>query len=200
MEDKQYINPEKYDIDQSILNKTKGDKYFMVLSLPEALRGSKSKNRRNNKVDFDSLQFSITGSPVPDIIIPAIGQQYQGQELKISSHSRVPYENIFVSFKIDNLFRNWWVIYLWLDLLNDESKSFYNAKEISDGDATEALKEYTANFTVYGLDEYNNRVIRFDYEGCFPVSLKSPVYSDEDPNDISSQFEFAFTFFKASLV
>ena len=200
MDDKLIIKPEQYDTDQSILNKSRSDKYMLIMSVPEALRNHKSTERDNSKVDFDSLQFSVTGSPTPDIIIPAVGEEYAGQELKISSHSRESYETVFVTFTIDNLYRNWWVIYSWLDLLNDEGKSHYNAKEIANGNPWEAMKQYTADFTIYGLDEYNNNVIRFDYEGCFPVSLQSPKYSDDDPTIIKSQFEFAFTFFKATLV
>lgn len=198
--EKQITQPEPYSINQSVLNKSRSDKFLMILSLPEALRKHKSSERSNKKVDFDTLQFSITGAPTPDIVIPAIGQKYVGQELKISSHSRDPYGTVFVDFKIDNLFRNWWTIYSWLDLLNDESYSYYNENGIAIGEAWEAMKDYTANFTIFGLDEYNNRVIKFDYEGAFPTSLSSPKYDDKDPSEVKSKFEFAFTFFKATLV
>jgi hypothetical protein len=192
--------PEQYPINQSILNKGRQDKYEMVLTLPKSLLNHKDIIRSNDSVDFDSLQFSITGSPVPDIIIPAIAQPFQGQEIKISSHSRSPYENIFISFTVDNLYRNWWTIYKWLNILNDADESYYNKEGYAGSKAWEAMKEYTANFTIYGLDEYDNKVIRFDYEGCFPVSLQSPKFSDQDETEISSQFEFAFTFFKATLM
>jgi hypothetical protein len=192
--------PKQYNIDQSVLNKAKADKYFMVMTLPDALRGSKTKERSNSKVDFDALQMSVTGSPMPDIIVPALELPYQGQSVKISTHSRQVYENVFVSFKIDNLYRNWWVIYSWLDLLNNERESYYNKEGIGEHEAWEAMKDYTATFTIFGLDEYGNKVIRFDYEGCFPVSLQSPKYDDKSPEDIESQFEFAFTFFSATLI
>lgn len=192
--------PEQYNIDQSILNKSRQDKFIMVLNLPNALLSRKAKERSNNKVDFDSLQFSIYGAPVPEIVIPALGQYYQGQELKISSHSRQAYENIFVDFNVDNLYRNWWVIYYWLNLLNDERLSYYDKNNIGPNEAWEALKDYRASFTVFGLDEYDNPVIRFDYTGAFPVSLKSPKYSDQNPEEIQSGFEFAFTFFESTLL
>lgn len=192
--------PDQYQIDQSILNKTRQDKFLMILNLPNALISKKTKERSNKRVDFDALQFSVFGAPVPDIIIPAIGQYYQGQELKVSSHSREPYENIFVDFTVDNLYRNWWVIYSWLNFLNDERVSYYDKDDISPKEAWEASEEYRANFTVFGLDEYDNPVIRFDYIGAFPVSLTSPKFSDQNPEEIRSGFEFAFTFFDASLV
>lgn len=192
--------PEEYKINQSILNKSRSDKFHMILNLPDALLSHKSFTRSNDKVDFDSLQFSIYGAPTPDIIVPAIGISYQGQELKISSHSRSPYDNIFVDFDVDNLYRNWWVIYSWLNLLNDERKSHFDSKDIAPNEAWEALKDYRANFTIFGLDGYDNRVIRFDYIGAFPVSLTSPKYGDRDPTEITSGFEFSFTFFEVSLV
>ena len=198
--EKELTKPEIYPINQSVLNKSRGDKFLMILSLPEALRKHKSSERDNKKVDFDTLQFTITGAPTPDIVIPARGMMYAGQELKISSHARSPYETVFVDFKIDNLYRNWWTIYSWLDLLNDESHSYYNENNIAMGEASEAMKDYTANFTIFGLDEYNNRVIKFDYEGAFPTSLGSPKYDDKDPSEVKSKFEFAFTFFRATLI
>ena len=197
---KSLIQPDQYEINQSILNKSRGDKFIMVLNLPQALRSLKSSTRSNTKVDFDTLQFTIKGSPVPDIIVPAIGVPYGGQEIKISSHSKQPYESVFIDFTVDNLYRNWWVIYQWLDLLNDEKYSYYNQNDFAEEEAWEAMKDYTAKFTIYGLDEYNNKVIKFDYDGAFPLSVASPKYDDTTPNEISSKFEFAFSFFTATLV
>ena len=197
---KSLIQPDQYEINQSVLNKSRGDKFIMVLNLPQALRGLKSSTRSNTKVDFDTLQFTIKGSPVPDIIVPAVFLPYGGQEIKLSSHSREPYESVFVDFTIDNLYRNWWVIYQWLDLLNDEKYSYYNQNDFAKEEAWEAMKDYTANFTIYGLDEYNNKVIKFDYEGAFPLSVASPKYDDTTPNEITSKFEFAFSFFTATLI
>ena len=197
---KSLIQPDQYEINQSILNKSRGDKFIMVLNLPQALRSLKSSTRSNTKVDFDTLQFTIKGSPVPDIIVPAVFLPYGGQEIKLSSHSRKPYESVFIDFTVDNLYRNWWVIYQWLDLLNDEKYSYYNQNDFAKEEAWEAMKDYTANFTIYGLDEYNNKVIKFDYEGAFPLSVASPKYDDTTPNEITSKFEFAFSFFTSTLI
>ena len=72
--------PEQYDMMQSVLNKSRTDKFLMILTLPQALRNLNAKQRNNSKLDFDSLQFTIKGTPVPDVIIPSIGQKYAGQE------------------------------------------------------------------------------------------------------------------------
>ena len=197
---KSLIQPDQYEINQSVLNKSRSDKFLMVLNLPQALRDLKSSTRSNTKVDFDTLQFTIKGSPVPDIIVPAISLPYSGQEIKLSSHSRQPYESVFVDFTVDNLYRNWWVIYQWLDLLNDEKYSYYNQNDFAEEEAWEAMKDYTTKFTIYGLDEYNNKVIKFDYEGAFPLSVASPKYDDTTPNEITSKFEFAFSFFTSTLI
>lgn len=197
---KQLLNPEQYEINQSVLNKSRKDKFLMVLSLPQALLDIKSSSRSNVKVDFNTLQFTIKGSPVPDIVVPALGLKYAGQEIKVSSHARNSYESVFVDFTVDNLYRNWWVIYQWLDILNDEKHSHYNENDFAKHEAWEAMKDYTANFTIYGLDEYNNPVIRFDYEGAFPLSLTSPKYDDKSSEEISSKFEFAFSFFTSTLI
>ena len=198
---KDLVVPEQYDIKQSILNKSRPDKFVMILNLPDALRKLKSETRSNRKIDFDSLQFTIKGSPVPTIIVPAVVQPYAGQSLKISSHTRQTYENVFIDFEINNTYDNWWVIYYWLNLLNDEFESRFNANDDAVKENRQAMQDYTAKFTIMGLDEYSNPVIRFDYDGAFPVSLTSPQFNDED-GDVQnrSRLEFAFTFFSATLI
>lgn len=193
-------DPISYGVDQSILNKSREDKFIMVLNVPTMLRDRISKERSNVKIDFDALQFSVFGAPVPDITVPVVEVGYQGQHIKISSHSRRPYENIRLDFTVDNLYRNWWVVYFWLNILNDAKQSFYNRGDIAEGEAWEALQQYSAMFTIYGLDEYDNRVIQFDYTGAIPVQLSSPKYSDRNPKEIEAGFEFGFSFFESKLI
>lgn len=187
-------------MNQAIYNKSRKDKFLFIMTLPPALQNIKSTIKSNSSVNLDKLQFSVYGTIVPNIIVPSVGVKYAGQELKISSHSRSPYENIFVDFDIDNEYVNYWVIYKWLDLLNDEKFSYYNKDQIADKKAQEALQDYSTIFTVYGIDEYNNNKIKFDYTGCFPVSLGGFKLNDRDPNIIQSQFEFSFTRFESELV
>jgi hypothetical protein len=188
-------------MDQAIYNKARVDKYLMILSLPAALKNIDKHNIRSNSyLNLDSLQFSIYGHITPNIIVPAVGASFSGQEIKISSHSRQPYGNNFVKFDIDNEYKNWWVIYKWLNYLNHEKFSHYDYDGLSQKDAEQALQDYSTNFVVYALDEYNNKQIKFTYTGCFPVSLRQIQYDDRNPAIVQAELEFSYSFFEAELV
>lgn len=192
-------------MDQSLYNKARKDKFLLFLTLPEILKNvEKRETKESGYLDFDTLQYSIYGHITPEIIVPAVGLGYSGQEVKVSSHSRVPYSNSHVTFDVDNEYKNWWVLYRWLNTLNDDKFSYYNEdKTIPQGEAEKALQKYTSNFTVYALDEYgggeapNNKVMQFNYTGCFPVSIGKIEYSDRDPKILTCELEFAFNFFEA---
>jgi hypothetical protein len=170
---------------QSYLNKQRKDKFVMVFSLPEALKPIKNTiTRKNNTILPDTIQFSIYGLVIPDISIPEIEVPYGGQVMKVSSLTRPSYPNNSINFTIDNYFNNYWVIYKWLQLFNDERKGIQ--KDIS------TLKDYETTVTIYGLDEYNNRVIQFNFLHAFPVLLGGIKYSDRDASEMESTFEYTY--------
>lgn len=186
---------------QAIYNKARFDKYIMILALPEALKKIDKENTRSNSyLDLDALQFSIYGHVTPEIIVPSIGVGYAGQEIKVSSHARNPYGNNHVNFDVDNEYKNWWVIYKWLNFLNHEKFSHYNYEELSEKEAEKALQDYSTTFTVFALDEFNNKQIKFEYTGCFPVSLSRIEYDDRNPDILRASLEFSYSFFRAELV
>ena len=53
--------------------------------------------------------------------------------------------------------------------------------------------EYATDITVFGLDEYNEKRIQFTYIGAVPVSLSEISYNYQGSDEVSSQFEFAFS-------
>ena len=183
---------------QSYLNKTRKDKFVMVFTLPEALKIIKSKvERKNRTIIPDTLQFSVYGSVIPDISVPEVEVPYSGQTMKVTSYSRPSYPKNKINFTVDNLFNNYWVIYKWLQLFNDERKGFYNSR--LDDDKGE-IKNYETNLTIYGLDEYNNRIIQFNFYHAFPVSLGGITYSDRDPGELESFFEYSYHQFESILL
>ena len=120
-------------VNQSQLNKSRLDKFLLVLNLPPALKDISKKylgDRQNNVIIDDSLQFSVYGAIVPQVQVPEISQGYAGQFYKVSSNNRPAYDNVTVNFTIDNEFNNYWLLYKWLDLLNDDSLSQFNGKDI----------------------------------------------------------------------
>jgi hypothetical protein len=187
-------SPELY---QSPLNRQRKDKFFMVFTLPEVLKNYKSKvQRSNSRVIPDSLQFSIYGLTVPEIKVPEKQIPYAGHVLKVSSFTRPSFDPLTVSFMVDNQFNNYWVIYKWLNILNDHRKSIYNSTIEND---TGYLDEYMTNITVYGVDEYNNRTIQFNYTNAFPTGLGGIKYSDRDPGELESSFQYSFFQFEPLL-
>lgn len=182
-------------IQQSILNKSKKDKFAFVLTLPEAMKNisySQPENREDEHVLPDSLQFSVYGALLPSIRVDSGNIRYAGQTVKFSAHSRPEYDNVRVSFTVDNRFNNYWVIWKWLDIMNDDRDAIFMAsKQLTTEDSM--FKQYQGSATTYALDEYNQPVAKFDYQGVVPVSLGEIDYSYRSTDEIDTTFEFSFS-------
>jgi len=188
---------------QSPFNKSRKDKFLMVLTLPPALKKiSKKFERTGNTVMPDTLQFSVYGAIVPEINIPPINVRYAGQTLAASSHSRNPYDPNSVNFTVDNRFNNYWVIYRWLDILNDDKTGTYDEDGLVDpaklkGRTIDAKgipnMEYRSDITIYALDEYNKRTMEFLYTNAFPISLAGIDYNYRNPEEIESSFTYSYS-------
>ena len=193
-----YTKPDT--VTQSQLNKSRVDKFLLVLNLPPILRKLDMTGLRNNDyLQRDALQFSVYGTLVPTVEVREQTAQYGGQSYKVSSHSRDPYPNISVNFTVDNRFNNYWVLYKWLSLLNDPEYSLYDSKETLSPKKL-APSEYQTDFTVYAKDEFDQNIVKFTYTKAFPVSLGDITYNYGEENEIETTFEFAFSQFSADLV
>ncbi len=170
----------------------------MVFTLPDVLLDKKSSvTRSNQKVLPNSVQFSIYGVVVPQVAVPDVKVPYGGQTMKVTSYARPSYEVMDVNFMVDNMFNNYWVIYQWLNVLNDDMRSIYNSQLPNDSGK---LSKYNTTITVYGLDEYNKRVIQFNYYNAFPTLLGGIKYSDRDPSEMESNFSYSFSQFEPILL
>jgi len=186
---------------QSPFNKTRKDKFLLVLSIPEPLKQISSKfDRTTGNILPDTLQFSVYGGVVPEINVPAVQNRYAGQTLAVTSHSREPYTPLTVNFTVDNRFNNYWVIYSWLNLLNNDRKSGYDGKDLTyDNPTINNLRRdlYKTTVTIYALDEYNKRVMQFQYTDAFPTNLGGINYSYRDSGELESSVTFSFSQFIA---
>jgi hypothetical protein len=184
-----------------------------VFTLPPILRNYNTNDlsvREQGLVNQNSVQFSVYGSVIPQISVPEVTAGYSGQNYKASSNNRPPYDNISVNFTVDNQFNNYWMLYTWLNLLNDEEQSLYYANQIvpdqsivkKSGTLNPKLQPqaYQTDLTVYGKDEFDKNIIKFTYTKAFPVSLGSIDYNYRDPGEMETTFEFAFSQFFASLI
>ena len=118
-------------MNQAPLNKNRNDKFILVLNLPDIVKEiNDNVSRNNNRVNADSLEMSVYGTLTPSVKINSTTVPYGTQSIKISSHAREAYEDITFDFKIDNEYKNYWVIYKWLDILNDVKSGAFNDDEI----------------------------------------------------------------------
>jgi len=184
---------------QSPFNKQRQDKFLLSLNLPEALRKiTKKFERSQDSVNLDALQFSVYGSVVPDINIPKMDIPYSGQTLTTSSLHRPPYDPVTVNFTVDNRFNNYWTIYSWLNLLNDDKTGLYDPNNLTQSAAlkknikTDFNAEYKADISIFALDEYNKRVVEFKYLQAFPVSLGGISFNYRTSDEVETTFTFAF--------
>ena len=177
---------------QSILNKSRADKFLLVFDIPPILKEFNNKFSQDNlSIVSDSVQFSIFGTAVPEITVPAVENRYAGNTLYVSSHSKNSYPPVSVKFKVDNEYKNYWVMYQWLNLLHDQYEGRYNAREINATDPD--FSDYQTNLTIYGKDEFNNSRIKFTYIKAFPTTVDAVDYNYQTPDEISSGFTFVYS-------
>ena len=191
------------DTKQAPFNKSRIDKFTMVLNLPPALKPINDKFNANNRtINLDALQFSVFGVVVPEITVPAVETRYSGSTIYVSSHNRSSFPASSVNFTIDNQFSNYWVIYQWLNVMRDEKEGsagqILNARDLAKSGAV--LKDYASIFTLYARDEFNNNIIKFDYYNAFPTKLGSISWNYQDSKEIQSSFEFVFSNITCTLV
>jgi len=190
--------PNQTPIFQSPLNKQRKDKFICVLTIPRILRDEvEDIARRNSSVNFDALQFSIFGAVAPPIEIPPVQVPYAGQTLKVTSYARPSFPVLKIDFTVDNFFNNYWVIYKWLEVFNDPTIGVFSP---NDTDLDSRTAQYMTNITIYGLDEYNNKTIKFDYIRAFPVALQGIEYNDRDSGEMECSFNFAYHQLKITLL
>ena len=204
------------DIQQSILNKNRKDKFLLVLNLPDALKkiNTSGQNARDSEhLNIDTLQYSVHGTVVPSTTVLSTSLAFAGQNLNLTTGKREPYSEITVNFTVDNSFNNWWVLWKWLNFINNaktgtlDNEDLVKFASMSTAantkflyTSTGNLQPYQTGITVYGLDEYNNKKIQWNYSKAFITKLDGINYSYRDPELIESSFTFSFSQLVAELL
>jgi hypothetical protein len=188
---------------QSFLNKTRKDKFLLTLNLPEALKKINilsQVDRTSNTLYLDSLQYSVHGTVVPATTINSADLPYAGQTLSLTTGKREKYQNVTVNFTVDNSYNNWWVLWKWLDYINGSTNSTLDPDNLTQLPRNSASYSSTANLQPYqttviveGLDEYNNKKIRWNYSKAFITNLTGITYSYRDAEQLESSFTFSFS-------
>lgn len=180
-------------LNQSILNKSRSDKFLLVFDVPPILKTFSKRFetvQTNENILPDSVQFSVFGTIIPEITVPAVENRYSGNTFYVSSNSKNSYPPVNVKFAIDNRYSNYWTVYQWLNLLHDQREGRYNAQNIV---VEQDFSDYQTDITVYGLDEYNNKRIKFTYKKAFPTSINGIDYNYQESGEIVSGFVFVYS-------
>ena len=140
---------------------------------------------------------------MPTTQVQPVNLPYAGQSLNVASGKRDNYENITVNFTVNSDYSNWWVLWKWLNFINDASLSKLDSTDLvpySKNSLDQVvyngftnLQPYQTKITVYGLDEYNVKKIQWNYSKAFIVNLTGINYSYRDPEQIESSFTFSFS-------
>ena len=192
-------------MEQTILNKARRDKFIAVLDIPLALKNRANLLYKTNGCENDfktlnanSLQFSVYGTPVPLVSIDDVSVPYAGQVHKTTSFNRPTYSALTLGCVIDNRFYNYWLLWNWLDLYNEAASGYFDAA--INTDARDGLQDYVTSFYIYGLDEYDNKVVKFSYKNVFITKLSEIEFSYRNPEEIGCTSTFVFDQMKVDLL
>lgn len=178
----------------SQLNQAYKDKFQVVLALPSVL---KKRGLNESILRADYLEMGVFGTIVPAINVPAIETRFGGQSVNVSSYSRPNYPPLRLDFLIDGGFKNYYILWEWLNVLNTALESKYGGTPLKQQDYKHRLEdgilsEYQTNISILALDQYNNKIIEFIYHHAFITNLAGIEYSYRDQEVIQSSAEFAF--------
>lgn len=191
-------------MNQAVLNRSRNDKFLLVLEIPPALKAIQD-NVLETRFNANSVEFTVFGSPVPNISVPNITLPFGGQNLNISSTARPAYPPLPLRFLIDNGYQNYWMLWKWLDLFNDSEYSYTDLTAKLDSfqnniELKNPMRDFTTTFSLIGLDEYNNKLISFDYKGAFITNLSEINFSYQESSEISCTATFAYNQLEVKLL
>jgi len=195
-------------MNQSILNQPRLDKFNLLLDIPLALKRNVDTVLGEDK-NPNTIQFTVYGSPVPAIKIANINLPFGGQTYNTTSNTRAAYPPLDLKFILDNGYKNYWMLWSWLNLFNDAETGYTGMIERANPFSTDwkepqlltnPFSDYSTSFTLYALDEFNNHVISFKYTDVFITGLSELNFSHQDENIITSTATFVYNQLKVELL
>lgn len=179
---------------QSPLNRASKDKFILALNLPPILR---KRALEDLCLDIDSLQISVYGTVIPTISVPAVELRYGTHSANFTSFNRPNYPPLSVNFVVDNEFKNYYVLWKWLAVLNDPREGHYAGSKYTEFPTKKQLDiglntEYQTTLSILALNEYNKTIMEFVYYNAFITSLGGIQYSYRDGEIIETTAEFQF--------
>lgn len=199
------ITDDSLPILQAPLNKAKKDRFRLILTIPNILKRLNNRNKREDAfLNLDTLQYSVYNINIPPTIIQSIPLRFDRQNYNVTSYNRTTYDPITVNFAVDNEFKNYWVLWKWMQLINDPQTSQYADTNIyPEGKPViepEIYTEYQTNIDVFGLDEYENERIHFQFKYAFIQKLGELNYNYRESTESDCNFEFVFNQLEVHLI
>lgn len=210
---------------QSHLNKLRKDKFILILTIPNILKGLNTRSAREDQfLNLDSLQFSVYDIIIPSSSVSEEALHYAGQNYNVTTYNRPPYAPCRINFDVDNEFKNYWVLWKWMQLLNDPMDSTYAGKTMFPGGPPRSLPtqldyldnrkhpnavqsigpefwpNYVTSLELRAKDEYNNDKTVFTFKHSFITKLGELTYNYRDPDQLGCFFEFVFNQLDVHLV
>lgn len=165
----------------------------MILELPYILR---KRAPTDPSLNIEPLQISVFGTVVPDISVPEVDVRYAGQNLHLSTYARPNYPPLSISFIVDNDYKNYFLLWKWLDVMNLAIKDYYGGTGNVSPDHKAIVGdqfEYQTTFSIWALNEYNEPALEFKYSKAFISRLGGINYSYRDGTLIEASADFHFS-------
>jgi hypothetical protein len=192
-------------MNQTLLNRSRLDKFTLLMDLPFVMKGQVD-NTLQLMYKPDVIQFTVFGSPVPKIEIPSIKLPFGGQHMHVTSGGRSDYGPLTLRFLLDNSYQGYWILWKWLNLFNDYQNSDSDINHVTSLPQDPKIvmnnpfSNYVTTFELNALDEYNNKIINFKYNGCFITSLSEISFSHQDESLITCSASFAYNQLHVNLI
>jgi hypothetical protein len=97
-----------------------------------------------------------------------------------------------IGMTVDNKFLNYWLLWAWINLWNDTRTGEFEPAYLENNSANAGIQDYVTSFTIYGLDEYDNRIISFRYKNVIITELSEIEFSYRNPEEIGCTATFVF--------
>jgi len=193
------------NIMQPHLNKLRKDKFKLILTLPNIMKGIESRNSKEQKfLNLDSLQFSVYNLNIPRSTVSEHQLHFGQQNYNVTSYDRPAYAPVTINFEVDNEFKNYWVLWKWLQLLNDPKDASYAGKNIFPEGKPELLPDivpdYQTKIVALSIDEYNNPQAEFVFKNSFITMLDDLDFNYRDSDQLQCNFTFVFNQLEINLV
>lgn len=110
--------------------------------------------------------------------------------MSISSHTRSPVDNFRITYKIDNMYKNYLTMYEWYNLIQDQTEGIFDAHNLTERNTYD---QYAADVNVIALDEYNEPVVKWVFRMAFPIEIGEIGLDYTKTDEIEMNVTFAYS-------